>query len=129
MTNLGLIGKRVQSVEVGYTLVLQLSDVHFIAISSPLSVEVDGQSVRLSPEEDPQDSFGLIRELVGRTVEAADADTTGALDVTFSGGGHLRVEPDPAYEAWNVSGPNGALVVSMPGGELAIWTAQPRPEV
>lgn len=129
MTNLGLIGKRVQSVKVDYTLVLQLSDVHFIAVSSPLSVEVDGQSVRLSPEEDPQDCFGPIRELVGRTVEAADADATGALDVTFDGGGHLRVEPDPAYEAWNVSGPNGALVVSMPGGELAIWTAQPRPEV
>jgi hypothetical protein len=49
------------------------------------------------------------------------ADGAGTLRVVFEGGARLIVEPDPAYEAWSVSGPDGALVVSTPGGELAIW--------
>ncbi|GAA1225909.1 hypothetical protein GCM10009676_04700 [Prauserella halophila] len=25
------------------------------------------------------------------------------------------------YESWNVVGPHGLLIVSMPGGDLAVW--------
>ena len=42
----------------------------------------------------------------------------------FEGGARLTVGPDPAYEAWSVSGPDGALVVSTAGGKLAIWKSQ-----
>lgn len=126
--DLGLSGKVLQSMELEYTLVLHLSDDYFIAISSTLSVEVGGASIDLSPEEDSKESFEPIRELLGRTVETAEVDPKGALSVTFEGGTRLRVDPDPAYEAWNVSGPNGALVVSMPGGELAIWNPESTPD-
>lgn len=61
---------------------------------------------------------------MGHTVTESTVDEGGALSVAFEGGARLRVEPDPAYEAWNVSGPYGALVVSTPGGELAVWSAQ-----
>ena len=125
MTDLGLSGKCLQSMELEYTLVLQLSDVYFISISSPLTLEIDGENTLLSPEEDSEDGFGPIRGLVGRAVVDADVDAGGALRVTFQGGARLRVGPDPDYEAWNVSGPNGALVVSMPGGEIAVWSQQP----
>ena len=125
MVDLGLSGKRLQSTTREYTLVLQLSDGHFIVVSSPLVVEFDATRTCLSPEEDSDDAFEPIRRLIGHTVATAIADATGVLDVTFEGGARLHVEPDPAYEAWNVSGPNGALVVSMPGGELAVWRADP----
>lgn len=125
--DLRLSGKLLQSAELEYTLVLQLSGDYFIAISSTLSVGVVGRNIVLSPEEDSEQSFQPIRELVGRTVETAEVDHKGALSVTFEGGSHVRVEPDPDYEAWNVSGPNGALVVSMPGGELSIWTPESKP--
>lgn len=121
--DLGLRGKRLQSMTREYTLVLQLSDAYAIAVSSPLVAEFDGRSTRLSPEEDPDAAFTPIRQLIGHTVETAIVDPAGGLDVTFEGGARLHVEPDPAYEAWNVSGPDGALVVSTPGGELAVWTA------
>ena len=123
MTDLGLTGKRLQFMKLEYTLVLQLSEVYFISISSPFTVELDGKSTRLSPEEDSDHSFEPIREMVGRAIAEAGVHPAGALDVTFEGGARLQVEPDPHYEAWNVSGPNGALVVSMPGGELAMWSA------
>ena len=63
-------------------------------------------------------------QLVGDTVEMATADAAGALDVTFTGGAHLQVHADAEYEAWNVSGPGGALVVSTAGGELSVWKPQ-----
>jgi hypothetical protein len=62
--------------------------------------------------------------LIEHTVEEATANAAGALQVIFEGGARLTVEPDPAYEAWNVSGPDGALVVSTAGGKLAIWKSQ-----
>ena len=120
-----LAGKRLVAVDLEYTLVLRLSGVYVVAISSPLTVEHDGGRIRLDPEDGDPESFGAVHQLVGRTVEAAVVDRAGALDVTFDTGARLRVEPDPHYEAWNVSGPDGALVVSMPGGEPAVWTAPP----
>ncbi len=120
--DLGLSGKRFQSLELEHTLVLQLSDVHFVAISSPLVVERDGRSTCLSPEEDDEDAFAPVRELIGQNVRQAIADPSGALEMTFDGGARMHVGADPEYEAWNVSGPAGALVVSMPGGALAVWT-------
>ncbi|MDW5614059.1 MULTISPECIES: DUF6188 family protein [Mycolicibacterium] len=121
--DLGLNGKSLQSVLIEYTLRMQLSDVYFIVIESPFNVDSHGESVSLSPEEDADEAFQPIRQLVGQTVEEATADETGALRVRFSDGTRLEVPPDEAYEAWSVSGPNGALVVCTPGGKLAIWSA------
>lgn len=123
--DVGLSGKRIQSIQQGYTLVLQIDDVHFVAVSSPFVVDLDGETTLLSPEDDPEDAFEPVLHLIGQTIEAATVDPVGALNITFEGGARLHVGPDPDYEAWNVSGPDGALVVSMPGGELAIWSTQP----
>ena len=120
--DLGLSGKRLQSLELENTLVLQLSDMYFVVVSSPLVVEREGGNAFLSTEEDDEDAFAPVRELIGQNVRAAIADPSGALEMTFDGGAHLHVGADPEYEAWNVSGPAGALIVSMPGGELAVWT-------
>ena len=30
-------------------------------------------------------------------------------------------QPQQGYKPWDLAGPNGLKVVSMPGGELAIW--------
>lgn len=103
---------------------MQLSDVRFIVIESPLRLEVDGNCFSLSPEEDADAVVQPLRELVGRTVDIATADESGTLQVIFEGGARLTVEADEMYEAWNVSGPGGALVVCTPGGELAIWQSQ-----
>ena len=40
----------------------------------------------------------------------------------FDDGHLLKVAPDPQYEAWTASGPDGMLVVSVPGGDLAVWS-------
>ncbi|MGE2732516.1 DUF6188 family protein [Mycolicibacterium vaccae] len=123
MRNLALNGRIVQSVLIDYTLRMQLSDEHFIVIESTFNVDSSGTSVLLSPEEDADEAFQPIRQLVGQTVKEAAADEAGTLRVSFSDGTRFEVPPDDDYEAWNVSGPGGALVVCVPGGELAIWSA------
>jgi hypothetical protein len=122
--DLGLRGKSLQSVLVEHTVRMQLSDVYFIVIESPFRLDVHGDSFSLSPEEERDDALQPLRQLVGHTIEEVTADALGALHVIFEGDGRLTVEPDEAYEAWSVSGPGGALVVSTPGGELAVWKSQ-----
>ncbi|WP_422742024.1 DUF6188 family protein [Mycobacterium sp. WMMD1722] len=61
--------------------------------------------------------------LAGQTVPSAIASADGGLRVAFTSGAVLSLEPDPAYEASSVADPDGALVVSTPGGKLAVWSA------
>jgi uncharacterized protein DUF6188 len=123
--DLGLRGKSLQSVLIESTVRMQLSDVYFIVIESPFRLDVHGDSFSLSPEEEESDdALQSLRQLIDHTIEEATADAAGALHVIFEGDARLTVEPDEAYEAWSVSGPGGALVVSTPGGELAIWKSQ-----
>ncbi|WP_240431252.1 DUF6188 family protein [Mycobacterium kyogaense] len=124
MMDLGLNGKKLQSVLIENSIVMQLSDEHFALIASPLVLTRNGEVFTLTPDEDPQEAFQPIRQLVGLDVSESTADDSGALKIAFTDGSLIQVPADDAYEAWNVSGPNGALVVSMPGGELAIWNAQ-----
>ncbi|MER6160762.1 DUF6188 family protein [Streptomyces sp. NPDC001868] len=35
---------------------------------------------------------------------------------------HLNCSSDPSFEAWQVTGPAGWRFVSLPGGDLAVWT-------
>jgi len=117
----GLRGKSLQSVLIENAVRMRLSDVYFVVIESPFRLDIHGDSFSLSPEEEPDAALQLLRQLVGHTSEQAMADAVGALHVIFEGDAHLAVAPDAAYEAWSVSGPDGALVVSTAGGKLAIW--------
>lgn len=123
--DLGLRAKTLESVLVDHTVRMQLSDGYFIVIESPFRTGIDGSSVSLSPEEDGDRIIQSLRQLVGHTIDDADVDAAGTLHLIFEGANRLTVEPDPNYEAWSVSGPEGALVVSTPGGKLAVWKSQP----
>jgi hypothetical protein len=121
--DLGLSGRAVESTLIEYSVVLQCSGEHFVVISSPFVLENNGLSYAITPEEDSDECFEPVRRLVGQTIKAATVEANGGLQMAFNNGTTLMVAPDDAYEAWNVSGPDGALTVCMPGGQLAIWTA------
>jgi len=44
--------------------------------------------------------------------------------IDFSNGMSICVEPDEEYEAWNVSGPHGFLIVALPGGGITMWRSE-----
>lgn len=58
-----------------------------------------------------------------KVVAEARAFDDGRLEIVIQDGFRLSVVPESesAYEAWNVTGPGGVLIVSTPGGELALW--------
>jgi len=58
-----------------------------------------------------------------KVIAEARAFDDGRLEVLMQDGCRLSVVPEPgsAYEAWNVTGPDGLLIMSTPGGELALW--------
>jgi Family of unknown function (DUF6188) len=68
------------------------------------------------------DGVALLLPLLNADVELVGVSDDGALSVTV-GGTTLRCGMDPDFEAWNYTGPGGRLVVSVPGGRLAIWDA------
>ena len=79
----------------------------------------DGET-SMDPEADPVLMAPALRVL-RRAVDQAIAFKDGRLELTFDDGAVLRVPADEDHEAWNIVGPAGLRVVSMPGGELAIW--------
>ena len=126
MMDLGLDGKKLQSVLIENSLVMTFSDDYFALMASPLTLSREGEALTLTPDEDPAEAFTPIRQLVGLDIIESIADDSGALRMAFEDGSLIHVPADDQYEAWNVSGPRGALVVSMPGGELAIWSPHAR---
>lgn len=121
--DVNLNGLRVESILIEYTVVFNLSDDHFIVIESPFRFERGADAMILSPEDDSDATLQPIRELKGLTVEEVTISAAGDLYVRFSDGTQLFVEPDDTYESWNVSGPNGFLIVCTPRGALAYWSA------
>lgn len=75
--------------------------------------------------DEPQSLLGLalLLPLLNEEVQSAAVAPDGSLAVTFAAGA-LTCLPGDAYEAWEFRTESGALVVCMPGGDLAIWSDQ-----
>ncbi|MGY1654138.1 DUF6188 family protein [Geodermatophilus sp. SYSU D01119] len=71
------------------------------------------------------DGVALLHPWLRSTASRAGVDAAGALTLTV-GSTTLRCPPDPSYEAWAYDRPDGAKVICLPGGGLAIWDARPR---
>jgi hypothetical protein len=121
-TELGLTGETVLSVAIDHTVQVRLTGGHIVVIESPYACIFGDRNLSLSPAADTGDGSHPVQRLVGRKVESAHADDAGTLRIDFHDGPRLLVRPDRRYEAWNVSGPNGALTVCTPGGRLAVWS-------
>jgi hypothetical protein len=82
-------------------------------LASPISIaEYDPEKIH---------ACGPALKLFHARVTSAKAFSSGRLEITFSDGFFLRVDPDPHFEAWEAVAGNGMRVVAVPGGELAIW--------
>jgi hypothetical protein len=83
----------------------------------------NGHAHMLNPDGDATDLAPILR-LRRLTATDGAAFKDGRLEMGFEDGSQISVPADQRYEAWNISGPggpDGLKIVSMPGGELAIW--------
>lgn len=120
---LNLRGMKVTKISVDSRLMLALDADWEIALETPVNLSHGtvhaNASVLLNPES--QDVAAALA-LFGAKVLSAVAFKSGTLRVTFDTGHHLNCSSDPSFEAWQVTGPAGWHFVSLPGGELAVWT-------
>ncbi|WP_203962585.1 DUF6188 family protein [Actinocatenispora thailandica] len=120
-------GFAVTKVEADWAFGLTFDDQGAVRISSTMTLgwaatAARSETARLKPE--CQDvAAGLA--LFNATVLSAVASKSGGLRIVFDDGHRLAVAPDSDYEAWTATGPSGMLIVSRPGGDLAVWTSQP----
>jgi hypothetical protein len=122
--DLGLSGKRVVSQQIEYTVAMYLTDGYFIRLDGPFTLLLDDRSIAITPDSDPPGKFDPVRELVGQEITESTVDDSGVLSLSFDTGSKIVSVPDGRYESWTMAGPDGRMVVSMPSGELAVWSAE-----
>ncbi|QQQ78154.1 hypothetical protein IOD16_06690 [Saccharothrix sp. 6-C] len=86
-------------------------------------VPAEGVEVVLSPETDPT-GLGPVLACTRTSVVEALAFDDGHLTMSFADGSRLMVDSSQEYEPWMLSGPAKLLVVSTPGGALALWSEE-----
>jgi hypothetical protein len=108
-------------VDYGFTLIISDGKNSFdVRIEQAFELALDGEALGLDPEGDPRMLAPALAVLHAPVAEAVAFDD-GRLVVKFTAGGELRVPGGNDYEPWTLVGPAGLRLVSMPGGELAIW--------
>ncbi len=104
-----------------FAVSLRRGDGLLIRIEEPLVLRTPGCSdVLIDPEGDVNALAPLLR-LIRDELTGGLARSDGVLELTFSSGDSITVDSCSAYEAWQISAPDGLLLVSLPGGGLAEW--------
>jgi hypothetical protein len=107
-------------VRVDHQTRLQFGDFE-IVIESPFRVTAsDGTEHKVDPAV--RAGLGPVLDLYPDALVTATVDAEASLRLRFATGATLDVPADYAFEAWQVNGPDGFLVVCATGGSgLAVW--------
>ncbi|MDF2047032.1 MULTISPECIES: DUF6188 family protein [Microbacterium] len=117
-------GGDLEFIGVDHRLTLRFSEGDVVTIETEFALTRPGSTeVLLDPDGDKK-ALGEVLALFGRRVTGAEI-VSHELRIAFDDSTVLRIPPDPDYEAWSYSGPGNprTLVISMPGGDLTIWTS------
>lgn len=118
-------GQQITRVCADYASVgLLVSNGIYVDIEVPFTyLGPNGAASELDPDGDAVDLGPILRlRRLGATECVAFKD--GRLSLKFEDGSELQVSKDLEFEAWGISGVGEAArlkIISMPGGELAIW--------
>jgi hypothetical protein len=93
-----------------------------LEIDGPLQIITAERERTIDPQAGPDAAYLL---LLSKTVAQAFASDEGGLAVDFTDGDKLVVPPH-TYEAWQMNCEDDSLFVSVAGGGLAVWDAQPK---
>ncbi len=118
-------GQAVTRISIDYRLALLLDSDARVVLGCPFELTQGASGtpgpVLLDPKrQDVAAALGLF----GAKVLSAVAFKTGSMRLVFDNGCHLNSRADPDFEAWEVLGPGGWRIISMPGGKLAIWSGR-----
>jgi hypothetical protein len=80
----------------------------------------DGVEHLIVPEGNPV-LVAPVLAIARLSVREGFAYEDGHLEATFSDGSTIAVPSAQDYEPWELTGPDGLKIVSVPGGELSVW--------
>ena len=92
-----------------------------LRIGMPLTMTTGLVTASYDPEKCVQ--CGPLLALFHTFVVSATATRKGRLEVGFTNGLAICVDPHPQFEAWELVGSDGTRVISVPGGDLVTWRA------
>ncbi|MFI1395912.1 DUF6188 family protein [Streptomyces sp. NPDC020681] len=121
---LGLRDLTVTKISVDHQLSLLLGSDACVVLECPCQLSQES-AAKGGPQEmlDPaRQDVAAALALFGAKVVSAVAFKTGTLRLAFDNGLQLNCRADPSFEAWQVTGPRGWRFVSLPGGDLAVWS-------
>lgn len=110
----------VTAVTFDYALTIVVDAEASVRIEDRFTLRYEGSTFDLDPTGDPLQLAPALR-LVRARVDSAQAFDDGSLQLVLENDVRVEVGASQDFEAWTVSCPSGALMVSMPGGELAVW--------
>jgi len=117
-----LSGWRLEQCSIDFAFGLRITDQKTnvqIRINSSFFIVRDDSRLDFDPVNHPE-RLGPVLALLRSPIQKVSACKNGTLMV-FLPQASIIVPSDEQFEAWELSGPNGLLVVSLPGGDLAIW--------
>lgn len=82
--------------------------------------ETNGNRIDIDPQAD-RSRLAPALALFGRSFQRVTAYKTGRLEIRFSDQSSVVIPPHEEHEAWELVGPEGLHLVSLPGGDLAVW--------
>lgn len=104
-----------------HALTLYLDNDVVFRIEQPFVYTTDaGATHHLFPEGEPS-ALSPVLSVCRRALRRGRASESGELALEFLDGSLLVVPVSPEGEPWEMSGPDGSRVVSLPGGGLATW--------
>jgi hypothetical protein len=130
--HLPLAGARVDQCALDHALTLVLDRsglVWTVRIEGTFHLTARGGSTQRfeSGDDAPPSSWGpAVDALLHDDIAAASVKRDGTLELLFVGGWRVEVPPTDQWEAWQINGPAGELIVCEPGGQLSRWPAEPR---
>jgi hypothetical protein len=117
--------RRVGEIDTEHAITLRFEGGATIRIESPVQISGPDRGTITVDPQDLRSDQDVQHAVLGRVVESAFADdVSGALRISFEGGVTLEVAPDPDFEPWAASWPDGTTVVALPGGGLSTWGVQ-----
>jgi hypothetical protein len=69
----------------------------------------------------PNENRKELQLLVGANVRMSRVSDVGQFEIVFDNGMKLLVLPNAQFEAWQLVGPKGFMIVSLAGGRLTEW--------
>lgn len=122
--DLGFRDRALNAIEIDFTILLSFDGGYEIRIESEFWLFDSDGKYRIAPDPDFVSTAARLQGLSGTVALTSIAEETGRLRIDFVNGAAILVHPDKHYEAWTFAGPDGAKVISIPGGELAVWNAR-----